>query len=194
MKIAFWACLIVEATGLVHAVWFLCVIVKKLLYKCVCARADFARLLDESPGDSTTDVTNRAGMEIDITNDMLKAAENAESKINEEVELAKKDKEERSKWKTEYASKNDDMDDQMNNLITEVGNNRNLFYIHGDEKYMSAAQCYDKFKEAGLTPPQFLLPPEDQNHIPPHIIAMTLLKMYTAPSQEKVDDLDKKDL
>mmetsp|Transcript_45927 Transcript_45927/g.73538 ORF Transcript_45927/g.73538 Transcript_45927/m.73538 type:complete len:460 (-) Transcript_45927:148-1527(-) len=40
MKIAFWACLLVEATGLVHAVWFLCVVVKKGCYKCVCAVSD----------------------------------------------------------------------------------------------------------------------------------------------------------
>eukprot|EP01084_Bolivina_argentea_P054418 99793_1 len=36
MPIAFGACLVVEAIGIVHAVWFLCVMVRKMVYKCIC--------------------------------------------------------------------------------------------------------------------------------------------------------------
>lgn len=67
---------------------------------------------------------------------------------------------------------------------------RDLFYIYGDKKYLSPAQCYDKFKTAGLDVPHFLLPPEDEKHIPPHIVAMTLLQMYSdkVAQESKADE------
>jgi len=209
MKIAFWACLLVEATGLVHAVWFLCVVVKKGCYKCVCAVSDddddvkFDRVAsksamrglkrhrdddDDEDDDDDDDENDDEEVDIRVTNDMLKAAEKAEVGINEEAQTAQRRREERSRWKTEYMAQNDDMDDQMNSLIEDVGNNRDLFYIYGDKKYLSPAQCHDKFKAAGLTPPQFLLPPDNPNHIPPHIVAMTLLKMYTENEKQNFND------
>eukprot|EP00486_Rosalina_sp_Unknown_P003122 CAMPEP_0201574058 /NCGR_PEP_ID=MMETSP0190_2-20130828/18253_1 /ASSEMBLY_ACC=CAM_ASM_000263 /TAXON_ID=37353 /ORGANISM="Rosalina sp." /LENGTH=166 /DNA_ID=CAMNT_0048001749 /DNA_START=815 /DNA_END=1315 /DNA_ORIENTATION=+ len=166
-----------------------------MVYKCVCEKGevDFSRVASKSPLD--IDEVNRAGADITVDKDMLKTAEQAEIEINEEIELVKKQKEEKSQYRAEYLAHNDDMDDQMNDLIEDVGNNRDLFYIYGDKKYMSPAQCCDKFKESGLTPPNFLLPPDHDNHIPPHIIAMTLLKMYTNKKQEEDEDLiNNKDL
>lgn len=174
MKLAFWACLIVEATGLVHAVWFLCVVFRKLLYKCVCpaaaADSDFSHVARVSS--------------VEVNAGMVETAKQAEIDIEKEVELGNQERDPRDVWKAEYIAHNDDIDDQMNSLIQKVGNRRDLFYIYGDSKYMSPSQCYDKFKNSGMSPPRFLLPPDNEQHIPPHIIAMTLLKMYTEKCQQ----------
>lgn len=63
---------------------------------------------------------------------------------------------------------------------------RNLFYVYGDGTYLSPAQCHDKFKASGLEVPHFLLPPEHKDHIPPHIVAMTLLQKYSDKVAEEM--------
>eukprot|EP00485_Elphidium_margaritaceum_P005256 CAMPEP_0202700780 /NCGR_PEP_ID=MMETSP1385-20130828/13946_1 /ASSEMBLY_ACC=CAM_ASM_000861 /TAXON_ID=933848 /ORGANISM="Elphidium margaritaceum" /LENGTH=318 /DNA_ID=CAMNT_0049358045 /DNA_START=133 /DNA_END=1089 /DNA_ORIENTATION=+ len=176
MKIAFRACLIVEATGLVHAVWFLCVVTKSMCGACLCRQSDemddyaFERVASRSP-DNMDVVT------VPITKDMSKVAGQAEEDI--EVEVALKSKELDIRNRTEFMASRNTIDDEMATLIEHAGNNADFYYIYGDDNFMSPAQCFEKFKKAGLTPPNFLLPPEHKQHIPPHIVAMMLLKMYT---------------
>eukprot|EP01084_Bolivina_argentea_P088927 160565_1 len=194
MNIAFWACLAVESTGLVHAVWFLCVTVRKLVYECVCAKSHYDEGFDEvgtvsyaSITPLSMDTTNGAGGNMEVTNDMVNTAKQAEEDI--EVELVAQ-----QRYNREYQAVDDHVPDQLAALIQNVGSeNRDLFYIYGDEKYMSPSQCYDKFLSAGLTPPQFLLPPDNDNHIPPHIVAMTLLKMYAEQEHQVYEQLQRND-
>eukprot|EP00483_Globobulimina_turgida_P005598 UN05608 len=184
MNIAFRTCLLVEATGLVHAVWFLCVTVRKMVYKCVCQKTrksyseqGFDKLAVLSQLTPNLDPEDVAGGVMRVTDEMLTTAKQAEIDIEVEVELIKKQNDERDRWN----AMDDHVGDHLESLIEKVGNNssRDLFYIYGDNKYMSPSQCGEKFENAGLCPPHFLLPPDNIAHIPPHIVVMTLLKMYT---------------
>ena len=47
-----------------------------------------------------------------------------------------------------------------------------------DKTYPSPNECYKIFTEAHLTPPRFLLPPQDVHHIPPHIVALKFISKY----------------
>jgi len=185
MKYAFYACIILETTGLVHAVWFLCVTVREAVYKCVCKQGEEEKRRLKS---ASMEMNGHAvvGHSIEVSTGMKDVAITAENNINAEVEM----KTEVDAYRAEFVASDDVVDSHLNSLLTKVGNKRDVFYIYGDNKYMSPAQCYDKFKAAGLEVPQFLLPPEDDKHIPPHIVAMTLLKMYSAKLQEDAKSED----
>ena len=103
MKYAFWACLVVEATGLVHAVWFLCVIIKKMIWNCVCEKGqnDFSRVSSKTPLDMKDD---KVGDDMTVDQEMLKTAEQAEIEIHEEVELVQQQKEERDEYRAEFST------------------------------------------------------------------------------------------
>ena len=178
MKYAFWACLIVESTGLAHAVWFLCVMVRKMVDDFMCGKAEDVRLrvASKTSIDLNTMQTNDVP-EIKVTN----GAEKAEGDVQENAN--------NDPYRSTFKGNEDLIDDQMKTLLNDVlrSDKRDLFYIYGNERFMSPAQCFSKFQEAGLAPPQFLLPPDHQNHIPPHLVAMTLLKMYS----EKCDEAKK---
>merc|ERR1712154_624134 len=60
---------------------------------------------------------------------------------------------------------------QIARLMQQMDDRPDLFYLHGDEKYPGPGYYSQKFKESGLKMPCFLLPPSDENHIPPHIVA-----------------------
>jgi len=184
MKIAFYACILLETTGLVHAVWFLCVTVREAVYKCVCKQGEEEKRRLKSTSLEMNG--HSVGQAIEVCTDMKDVADAAEKNINAEVEM----KSQADAYREEFVAQSGPMDTEMKSLITEVGNKRDVFYIYGDNKYCSPAQCYDKFKEAGLDVPQFLLPPEHDKHIPPHIVAMTLLKMYSAKLQEDTKSED----
>ena len=47
-----------------------------------------------------------------------------------------------------------------------------------DKTYPSPNECFQIFKEANLLPPRFLLPPQDDKHIPPHIVALKFISKY----------------
>lgn len=123
-------------------------------------------------------------MAIRVDSDMKDVADSAEKNINAQVEAT------RNVYEAEFVANQGVVESQMDSLLSGVRQRRDLFYIYGNDKYLSPAQCHDKFQAAGLDVPQFLLPPDHDDHIPPHIVAMTLLKMYTAKAQEEEQDDD----
>ena len=69
---------------------------------------------------------------------------------------------------------------QIEELMQQIESRPDLFYLHGDGKYLAPSWYGDKFEENGIKTPCFLLPPSDPNHIPPHIVAMALLRQQSS--------------
>ena len=161
MNIAFSTCLIVLSTGIAHAGWLLCYAVKNSIYSCVCQYHSLqkrqSRAMEHEKGQ----------------NDMANIAENIEMRV--QMEQAKKSND------GHFVDKNFTMNNskvmlEIKEMMEQIDDRPDLFYLFGDDKYPGPKAYADKFVQSGLNIPCFLLPPSDEKHIPPHIVAMALLK------------------
>merc|ERR1712228_778337 len=147
MNVAFSMCLIVESTGIAHAVWLLCYTVKHSIYSCVCKY-------------HTLNKQRLAAMKL----------KKKKKSMAKDVEFVDKD----------FTMNNSKVVLEIKQMMQQIDDRPDLFYLHGDNKYPGPSFYGDKFRQAGLKMPCFLLPPNDEKHIPPHIVAMALLKKAVA--------------
>eukprot|EP01084_Bolivina_argentea_P034167 63233_1 len=175
MNIAFGCCLIVESTGLAHAVWVLCVSVKRSVYSCVCKYHELnkksMRDLKFAKEHSNSEYSPKYTKEIaDIARNIEIGMENISEK--HEMNLEK-----------DFTINNNKVVVEIEQLMQQVDDRPDLFYLYGDDKFSGPSYYYDKFEESGVTIPCFLLPPSHEKHIPPHIVAMGLLKKCVADNK-----------
>eukprot|EP01083_Nonionella_stella_P033806 92504_1 len=128
MNIGFWACLIVEATGLVHAVWFLCVTVRKLVYNCICAKSEGHDNKFEKMSSHSRISPDYHYDDVDVHVDMLKTAEKAEIDIEEQAELAEMNR------RTEYIYNEEKAEIDIEEQAELAEMNRRTEYIYNEEK------------------------------------------------------------
>ena len=176
MNIAFTFCIIVETSGLAHAVWLLCYAVKVTFYSCLCKYHDQHKM-DIRQKKREEQLKKHGYKDIDT---MANIAKDIEMSVDEEsVNKRRKMKEQKKQNEKEYKDftiNNSKVASQIEQLMEQIEDRPDLFYLLGDDKYPGPAYYSNKFKQAGVETPCFLLPVSDKNHIPPHIVAMALLK------------------
>merc|ERR1712228_444594 len=171
MNVAFSMCLIVESTGIAHAVWLLCYTVKHSIYSCVCKyhtlnkqRLAAMKLKKEKQIDDMANIAQNIEMRVEMEQSIKKKS------MAKDVEFVDKD----------FTMNNSKVVLEIKQMMQQIDDRPDLFYLHGDNKYPGPSFYGDKFRQAGLKMPCFLLPPNDEKHIPPHIVAMALLKKAVA--------------
>eukprot|EP01083_Nonionella_stella_P021854 60490_1 len=165
MTFAFNVCLLVETTGIVHVVWLLCYGIKTLVYSCVCKHhISQKKSMMHLQRNGATGTTKHIEMHV--------GDQTANNKMMMECKEFQKNN---SKVIVEIEQMKQQMDDRPD-----------LFDLYSDDQYHGPSHYSDKFEQCALKTPCFLLPPSDKNHIPPHIVAMALLKQAVLTLQNPI--------
>jgi len=167
MNIVFYSCLLIEISGVAHAVYLLCYICKNYICKCLC---NIKGIMDDDGGFNDDINDNGSTLE-----QMSIVADKTEIKI-----VNNKDKLKNIAAFIDVNVNNFSLPKQMGNILQNIYNIDESKPLNNDftfNGYPSPNECYIMFKNAGLKPPKFLLNPDNSDHIPPHIIALKLLHM-----------------
>ena len=165
MNIIFGLCLVVESTGIAHAVWLLCYAIKNAFYSCLCKYHQL----------QVDRYRTKGGMK--KTEEYIH--------VLEDVELSKKRTRNKKTGEQSLSVNASDVLYQIKVMIKQIEDQPDILNIVGDTEYPKPHEFAQKFKEKNLSVPCFLTDPHSKDHIPPHIVAMALLKHVTTDQYSK---------